>query len=129
MRWRELMWMLISWALRRRPREERSSLVEVALESQRDPGSQEEVQIMSTTLGQTLEEWAEERGIKKGIEKGIERGELAASRRLLCRLLEDRFGPLPDDCRQRINETTDLTRLEQLIVQCTSLRSLDELKF
>jgi hypothetical protein len=94
--------------------------VKAALENLPDPGSQEEVQIMSTTLGQTLEQWAEERG--------IERGELTTLRRLLCRLLEDKFGPLPDDRRQRINETTDLARLEQSILQCASLRSLDELK-
>jgi hypothetical protein len=40
MRWRDLMWMLISWALRRRPRPERAGLVEVALEYQPDPSSQ-----------------------------------------------------------------------------------------
>ncbi len=124
MRWRDLMWMLISWALRRRPRRERPSLVEVALEFQPDPTSQEEVQNMSTTLGQTLEEWAEQRGI----ERGIERGQLVASRRLLCRVLEAQFGPLADDLRQRINETLDPDRLEQAILQCPSLHSLDELE-
>jgi hypothetical protein len=117
------MWMLISWALRRRPRQERASLVEVALEYQPDPNSQKEVQNMSTTLEQTLEEWAEQRGI----ERGIERGELAASRRLLCRWLEDRFGPVPDDLRRQIDEIKDLARLERSIRQCPSLRSLDEL--
>ena len=50
LRWRELMWMLISWAIRRRPRDERPALVAAALEHQPDPNSQEEVQIMSTTL-------------------------------------------------------------------------------
>lgn len=49
-----LVWMLISWALRRRPRQEREDLVEVALDNQPDPNSQKEVQTMSTTLGQTL---------------------------------------------------------------------------
>ena len=91
---------------------------------------------MSTTLGQTLEEWAEQRGIERGIERGmergiergIERGQLLASRRLLCRLLENRFGPLADDLRQRINETLDLDRLEHASLQCPSLRSLDDLE-
>jgi hypothetical protein len=128
MRWRDLMWMLISWALRRRPRRERASLVEVALVYQPDPNSQEEVQSMSTTLEQTLEEWAEQRGIERGMERGIERGQLVASRRLLCRLLETQFGPLADDLRQRINETLDLDRLEQALLQCPSLRSLEELE-
>jgi hypothetical protein len=124
MRWRDLMWMLISWAMRRRPRHERPALVEAALEHQPDLGSQKEVRVMSTTLGQTLEEWAEERGV----EVGIRRGELAAAHRFLCRWLEDRFGPLPEDLRQRIEETRDLDRLEQAIRRCPSLRSLDELE-
>jgi hypothetical protein len=119
MRWRDLMWMLISWSLRRRPRDERPGLVEAALAHQPDPISQEEVQLMSTTLGQTLEEWAEQRG--------IERGQLATSRRLLCRMAEDRFGFLPEALRRRIDETTDLGRLEDAVVQCPSLRSLEEL--
>jgi len=79
---------------------------------------------MSTTLGQTLEEWAEQRGM----ERGIERGELAASRRLLCRLLEKQFGSLADDLRQQINQTQDLDRLEQAIVQCPGLHSIEELE-
>jgi len=124
MRWRDLMWMLISWALRRRPRDERSSLVEMALEFQPDATSQEEVQNMSTTLGQTLEEWAEQRGI----ERGIERGRLEASHRLLCRLLEDRFGPLPAGLLQQIEETRDFDRLERAIRRCSNLRSLEELE-
>ncbi len=71
---------------------------------------------MSATLGQTLEEWA-----------GL-RGELAASRRLLCRWLEDRFGSLPDDLLHEINGVTDLERLEGAIRQCPTLGSLEELQ-
>lgn len=124
MRWRDLMWMLISWALRRRPRPERAGLVGVALEYQPDPSSQKEVQSMSTTLEQTLEEWAEQRGL----ERGIARGGLEVSRRLLRQLLEDRFGPVRDDLRRQIDQTKDLARLERAIRQCPSLSSLDELE-
>ncbi len=120
MRWRDLMWMLISWAIRRRPYDERPRLVQVAMEYQPDPNSQEEVQTMSTTLGQTLEELAEQRG--------IERGELVASRRLLCRLLERQFGPVADELRQRIDQVEDLDRLEQAIMDCPGLNSLHELE-
>jgi hypothetical protein len=91
-------------------------LVEVALEYQPEPDSQKEIEIMSATLGQTLEEWA-----------GL-RGELAASRRLLCRWLEDRFGSLPDDLLHEINGVTDLERLERAIRQCPTLGSLEELQ-
>jgi hypothetical protein len=124
MRWRDLMWMLISWAIRRRPYDERTRLVQVAMEYQPDRNTQEEVQTMSTTLGQTLEELAEQRGI----EQGIEQGELAASRRLLCRLLERQFGPVTDELRHRIDQVKELHRLEQAIVDCPSLDSLDELE-
>ncbi len=120
MRWHDLMWMLISWAIRRRPYDERPGLVEVAMEYQADPNTQKEVQIMSTTLGRTLEELAEQRG--------IERGELAASRRLLCRLLERQFGPVTDELRQRIHQVEDLDRLERAIMDCPGLNSLDELE-
>lgn len=86
---------------------------------------------MSTTLGQTLEEWAEQRGIERGIERGIqrgiERGRLDASQQLLCRLLEDRFGSLPDDLRQQIEGTCDFAQLERWIRRCPNLRSLEEL--
>lgn len=87
---------------------------------------------MSTTLGQTLEEWAEqrgiERGVQRGVQQGIQRGELAASRRLLCRLLEKQFGSLDEGLRRRIDEAQDLERLEQAIVDCPSLQSLEELQ-
>ena len=112
--------MLISWAIRRRPYDERPRLVQVAMEYQPDPNSQNEVQTMSTTLGQTLEELAEQRG--------IEQGRLQNSRQMLCWLLEDRFGPLPEDLRQQIEQIKDLARLERLIRQCPRLDSLDELE-
>ncbi len=120
MRWHDLMWMLISWAIRRRPYDERPGLVEVAMEYQADPNTQKEVQIMSTTLRQTLEELAEQRG--------IEQGRLQNSREMLCWLLEDRFGPLPEDLRQQIEQIKDLARLERSIRQCPRLDSLDELE-
>lgn len=111
---------------------ERDRLVEAALEYQPDANSQEEVHNMSTTLGQTLEEWAEQRGIERGmergIERGIERGRLEASHQLLRCLLEDRFGPLPDDLRRQIEETRDLARLERSIRRCPNLSSLEELE-
>jgi len=120
MRWRDLMWMLISWALRRRPYQERQGLVEIALEYQPDPTSQEEVQSMSTALGQTLEEWAKQ--------QGIEQGKLAASRKLLRRLLEDRFGSLPDAVHRAIDVSEDLGRLEQAIRRTPRLQSPEELE-
>ncbi len=112
--------MLISWAIRRRPYGERPRLVQVAMEYQPDRNSQEEVQTMSTTLGQTLEELAEQRG--------IEQGRLETAQQMLCWLLEDRFGPLPEDLRQQIEQIKDLARLERLIRQCPRLDSLDELE-
>jgi hypothetical protein len=120
MRWRDLMWLLISWALRRRPRDEREALVKVASEHQPDPGSQEEVQSMNATLGQTLEQWAEQ--------QGIEQGRLETCHTLLFRLLENRFGSLPEHLRQRIDETKDLARLERSILRCQTIRSLDEIE-
>ena len=114
-----LMWMLISWAIHRCPRNERQSLVESALQSQSDLGIQEEVQIMSSDLGQTLEEWAEE--------KGIEKGSLNTCRELLCDQLEEHLGSVPDDVRQRIEEATDLAKLRAAVRQAHSLKTFEGL--
>ena len=124
MRWSELMWMLISWTIRRRPHDERRNLVELALKHQKDPKLEEEAQIMSSVLGQTLEEWAEERGMKRGIEKGS----IATCQELLRDLLEERFGSLPDEVRQRIEQTADLDRLRAAHRRALSLDSLDQLE-
>jgi hypothetical protein len=71
-------------------------------------------------------EWqkvAEKRGQKRGEVAG-----LTALREVLQRLLEKRFGPLPESLTKRINATTDLHRLQAAGEKVLDLKNLDELQ-
>lgn len=52
-------------------------------------------------LAERIETWFEE-ATRKGMERGEARGILKGEARLLVRLLERRFGPLPSWARERI---------------------------
>ena len=54
------------------------------------------------TVAQTWIEQGIERGIEQGIEKGIERGRSEGQAGILLRLLELRFGDVPDAVRERV---------------------------
>jgi hypothetical protein len=60
--------------------------------------------------------------------EGEAKGELRNSRKLLRRLLEKRFGPLPEATIRRIEDSQDLARLEASILQAADLKNLDELQ-
>ena len=49
-----------------------------------------------------------------------------ATRKALKIFLEGRFGPLPADLVQRIEATTDLARLNQLVQATARINRLDE---
>ena len=59
--------------------------------------------------------------------KGRAEGALINSREILRDLLEDHFGPLPEELQRRIESATDLERLKACIHQAHALNSLDEL--
>jgi len=75
---------------------------------------------MSETLEQT---WEEEL-----MERGEARGQLAAHRENLRLLLEERFGPLPEELLQRIERTTDVERLRAALRQVLHVTALSELE-
>lgn len=56
-----------------------------------------------------------------------EEGQVIASRRHLRVFLEGRFGSLSDELRRRIEESSDLERLEQEIYQTATMQSLNDL--
>ena len=74
-----------------------------------------EVRTMATTWSERMEE--------KGIEKGMQ-----AMRRVLLSLLEQRFGPLPESTRQRVEAITSLDRLTRLCERVFAARSLATLR-
>jgi hypothetical protein len=115
-RWQDLMWFLLSWALRRRPGAERDRVAATATAAIANVAVQEEVRAMSQTIGQT---WEQEM---------LARGELRAWRESLRTYLEGRFGTLPEEVVQRIQATEDLDRLRACMRQVAQLTSLDQLQ-
>ena len=83
---------------------------------------------MIQTYGDELLAQGEARGEAKGEAKGEIKGALSTFRKVLRRLLEDRFGALPDAVSQRIDNATDLDRLEAAVVQAPRLDSLQQLQ-
>ena len=65
-RWKELLWFVLSWSLRRRPGTEKETLQEVVLTSQEAASDQEEVRAMSEVAWKTWEEELRERGEQRG---------------------------------------------------------------
>ena len=63
-----------------------------------------------------------ERGIKEGIEKGIEKERME----LICSLIEDRFGPVPEAIRRDLQRlpAEELRRLALKIGKAASLSEL-----
>ena len=119
LRWHDLMWFLLSWTVRRRPKEERQDLTALAAASHEDVIVRREVEQMSQMLGQTWEE--------EVMSRGMQRGAVLTRREDLRALLENRFGPLPEGVTRRIEQTEDVERLKACFLQVLQMKSLDEL--
>jgi hypothetical protein len=134
-RWYDLMRIVLSWALWRRPGSERATLVTAAQAAQTDVNRQREVGHMGHTLGKTIWEEAHEQGQAKGLAEGrIEgraegrtEGELSALRQSLRRLLAKRFGSVPEAVLQRIDSCTEVDRLMSAIDQILSVATPEDL--
>jgi hypothetical protein len=119
-RWRDLLEMVLRYALWRRPDAERATIREVACQA--NPVRQEEVR----TMGQTIAEALIEEGLAKGLAKGRAEGELHANRENLRRLLNRKFAELPETVVQRIEGCADVERLKAAIDRILEIKSLDE---
>jgi hypothetical protein len=115
-RWQDLMWFLLSWALRRRPGEERDRVAATAATAMANAALQQEIQAMSQTVRQT---WEQEM---------LERGELLAARKHLRIFLEGRFGTLPEELVRQVEASEDLERLRGCIRQVAQITSLEQLQ-
>jgi hypothetical protein len=102
-----------------------------------------EVKAMATTWSERLEAKGREEGLilgrreglregmqegrQEGLREGLEEG-LQALRKVLLGLLEQRFGPLPDQTRQRVEAICSLDRLTRLSERALTARSLAALR-
>jgi hypothetical protein len=79
---------------------------------------------MAETIAEAI--WKE--GWTQGLSQGLSQGALNASRRMLQEFLAGRFGPLPEDIVQRIENCNDLDRLTAAVEQILRLDKPEDLQ-
>ena len=119
-RWYDLMRIVLTWAAWRRPRVEHPALWAAAESSQAEGDARREVQTMAQTA---VEAWIEE-----GMAKGVQKGQLMSARTMLRKLLEKRFGELPQALVDRIHAINDLDQLQTTFEQAIQLTNLADLQ-
>jgi hypothetical protein len=73
------------------------------------------------------QEQARQRGLKEGLKEGRREGEVAAVRRVLLAQMTERFGPLPEEVRTRVEQITSIPKLERLTTTVLSAASLEDM--
>jgi hypothetical protein len=119
-RWKELLWFLLSWVLRRRPRAEHAALNQTVLASPVNVAVREEVARMSQGVSDRWEDWVAERV--------AERVTLQTTRQALQAFLEARFGSLPEAILQEIAGITEVSRLKAAIPQAARVQRLEDFR-
>jgi hypothetical protein len=114
----DLLWFVLSWALRRRPREDREQLRTFLQTTIADEAMREEVLAVSNIVGETWEQSEERRVAATAL-----RTELQTRREDLRDLLEERFGAVPDDVLRRIEACDDPARLKAAYRQALRIQS------
>ncbi|HZF13843.1 MAG TPA: hypothetical protein VFE33_34045 [Thermoanaerobaculia bacterium] len=80
---------------------------------------------MATTMTWSQRIAAE--GMEKGLQQGLQQG-LRALRKVVLSLLEQRFGPLPEETRAQVEAISSLDRLTRLSKRVLTARSLAGLR-
>jgi hypothetical protein len=107
----DLLWFVLSWALRRRPREDRQELLTFLQTTIADATVREEVLAVSNSVAETWEQWMEAQAEARAVARAA-RAELQTRREALRDLLEGRFGTVPDEVLRRIEACADPARLK-----------------
>jgi hypothetical protein len=114
MRWRDLLWILVSWALQRRPDAERDEMTAAVVASQRNASTKEE----ATAVIDVSKETTVQRAGRLALVEGL--------RDTLIDALSAAFGELPQEKLSSIRACDDATKLRQAIVRVRDMKSLDE---
>lgn len=80
-------------------------------------------------LAERVEQWRreyEEKGLEKGLKQGLEQGLRRGEAQLLLRQLTRRFGTLPNEIQQRLDQasTTELERWADNILDAATLEEV-----
>ena len=119
---RSVMYLLLL-ILHRRPVREHRGLISIVNQH----ASEMEVDTMAEVITGTLLEQGIEQGIERGIEQGIEQGETRAKRDAVLKLLESRFGSVPETLVTQINEIHSRERLDSLFDEVLEAASIADL--
>ena len=68
-----------------------------------------------------------QQGVEQGMEQGIERGTILGQKRILYRMIREKFGRLPRHIRQRIEAIEEPDVLDELSVKLLTANTLEEL--
>jgi hypothetical protein len=115
-RWYDLMRIILSWAMWRRPGPERPALVAAAQTVQADVNRHKEIGLMAQTIAESI------------FEEGQLKGELNTARRVLRQMLIKRFGTVSEQLLQRIENSTDVERLVAATLEVSSLTAPEDLR-
>jgi hypothetical protein len=121
MRWRDLLWLMLSWVFQRRPDEEREGLTRTLVDKQHELALREEVQTVSEATKQT---WAQ-----KYVAEAEARVAARSLREGLIEALSDAFGKLAEPLLRSIQTCEDVDRLKGAIKQLHKVTSLDQFQF
>jgi len=117
-RWQNLMWFLLSWAIRRRSGAERADLLAESTANLQNAQLQQEIQIMASQVGQRWED--------EVFARGEVHGGVAKSRHILRKVLEAKCGTLPEGLLQQIQAILDVDRLDQAVIRAAQVTRLED---
>jgi hypothetical protein len=120
MRWKDLLWLSISWCKQRRLADEQDALERATIDSQSNAALRKEARTVSETTNQTWAQVVEARGVRVG--------ELRQARQALIDILTAGFGELPESLRASIEACNDLDRLVAARPQLRTITSIDQFK-
>jgi hypothetical protein len=117
MRWQDLLWLMLSWVLQRRPDDEGEALSRALAEKQHDLALREEVQTMSEATKQT---W---------VQKVEARAAIRSLREVLIEMLSEKYGELPEPLLTSIQTCEDVGRLKAGVKHLNNVTALDQFQF
>jgi hypothetical protein len=129
MRWRDLLWLVVSWVLQRRPAGERDALLGSLVDRQRDLAQREEVKTVSDATKMSWGQLYEARiktEAKAAAEEATKASALQTEREILIGLLSAIDDKLPESLLASIRACEDSDRLKAAIFKTRALTSLDQ---
>jgi predicted transposase/invertase (TIGR01784 family) len=93
-----------------------------------------DLQEVRSMLAESVMDWTQQwkqEGLEEGRQEGRQEGRremLAGIRGVLCRQLEERFGPLPEELLRQLEAIDSVESLSELLVQAGRVSSLDALR-